>query len=78
MAISSMQLNIKRQYSQAIRDALTLANAETGSAEAKRLVELIQAIEEYEQRQGWHIADDVRLSIRIREYRKHLGLGELA
>jgi hypothetical protein len=69
-----MRIAIDLDYHAEIAEAMSLANAPAGSRAAERLAEVIQAVEEYEARRGWWIADNLRLSAGIARYRAQAGL----
>jgi hypothetical protein len=69
-----MRIESDAEYHSAIAEAMRLANAPAGSRDAERLAETVQAVEEYEARRGWSIAEDMRLSVGIARYRAQEGL----
>lgn len=69
-----MRLESDANYHDALAAAVRLAGVPDGTREAERLAELVQAVEEYEARRGWAIADDLRLSPGIARFRRQAGL----
>ena len=69
-----MRIATDAEYRAAIDEAIRLAGVPAGTREAERLSEAVQAVEEYEARHGWIIADDLRLSTGIARYMERAGL----
>lgn len=69
-----VRIETERDYFAAINRAVELKDAPPSSADAERLAETIQAIEEYEVRHGWQIHDDMRISTIIVRYRSMRGI----
>jgi hypothetical protein len=61
-------------YHGAIGEALGRVKAEPGSEQEQRLSALVEAIEEYEQREGHDIAEEDKLSVTIRRLRVNVGI----
>lgn len=61
-------------YHGAIGEALGRATAPPGTMQAERLDALIQAVEEYEERNGHDIAEHEKLSVSIRRMRNAVGI----
>ena len=63
-------------YHGAIGEALGRVKAAPGTEQEQRLCALVEAIEEYEAREGHDIADGEKLSVRIRRLRINVGIEE--
>ena len=63
-------------YHGAIGEALGRVKAAPGSEQAQRLCALVEAIEEYEVREGHDVAEDDKLSVTIRRLRVNVGIEE--
>ena len=63
-------------YHGAIGEALGRVKARPGTEQEQRLSRLVEAIEEYEAREGHDIAEDDKLSVKIRRLRVNVGIEE--
>jgi hypothetical protein len=63
-------------YHGAIGEALGRVKAAPGTEQEQRLSALVEAIEEYEQREGHDIAEEDKLSVKIRKVRVNVGIEE--
>lgn len=63
-------------YHGAIGEALGRIKAAPGTEQEQRLSALVEAIEEYEAREGHAIAEEDKLSVRIRRLRVNVGIEE--
>ena len=63
-------------YHGAIGEALGRVKAAPGTEQEQRLCALVEAIEEYEEREGHDIAEDDKLSVHIRRLRVNVGIAE--
>lgn len=61
-------------YHGAIGEALGRVKAAPGSEQAERLCALVDAIEDYETREGHVVAEDDKLSVSIRRLRVNVGI----
>ena len=63
-------------YHGAIGEALGRVKATPGTEQEQRLCALVEAIEDYEEREGHIIAADDKLSVTIRRLRVNVGIEE--
>lgn len=68
------KLESAAHYHGAIGEALGRAAAQPGTLQAERLNALIEAVEDYENRNGHDIAEHEKLSVSIRRMRASIGI----